>query len=126
MQFYDRAKIFVKAGDGGNGSVHFRREKYVPYGGPDGGDGGRGGSIYLEIDPGLNTLVDYHYRQHHQAGSGGNGFKQRSHGAKGSDIVLRVPAGTVVRDAETRDLLADLVDLGQRVMVARGGRGGLG
>jgi GTP-binding protein len=126
MQFYDRAKIFIKAGDGGNGSVHFRREKYVPYGGPDGGDGGRGGSVYLEADPGLNTLVDYHYRQHHRAGNGGNGFKQRSHGAKGEDIVLRVPAGTVVRDAESGELLADLVEPDQRVMVARGGRGGLG
>jgi GTP-binding protein len=126
MQFYDRAKIFVKAGDGGNGSAHLRREKYVPYGGPDGGDGGRGGSVYLEIDPGLNTLVDYHYRQHHHAGNGGNGFKQRSHGAKGEDIVLRVPAGTVVREAESGELLADLVDHDQRLMVARGGRGGLG
>jgi GTP-binding protein len=126
MQFYDRAKIFVKAGDGGNGSVHFRREKYVPYGGPDGGDGGRGGSVYLEIDPALNTLVDYHYHQHHRARNGGNGSKQRSHGAKGDDVVLRVPAGTVVRDAETGELLADMVDPAQPVMVARGGRGGLG
>src|SRR5579885_969762 len=126
MQFYDRAKIFVKAGDGGNGSVHFRREKYVPYGGPDGGDGGRGGSVYLQIDPSLNTLVDFHYHQHYKAGSGGNGAKQRSHGAKGEDIILRVPAGTVVRDAETNELLADMVDPSQQVMVARGGRGGLG
>jgi GTP-binding protein len=126
MQFYDRAKIFVKAGDGGNGSVHFRREKYVPYGGPDGGDGGRGGSAYLEIDTGLNTLVDYHYRQHHRAGNGGNGFKQRSHGAKGEDVILRMPAGTIVRDADSGELLADLVDPDQRVQVARGGRGGLG
>ncbi len=126
MQFYDRAKIFVKAGDGGNGSVHFRREKYVPYGGPDGGDGGRGGSVYFEIDPGLNTLVDYHYRQHHRAGNGGVGLKQRMHGAKGEDVVLRVPAGTVVRDADTNELLADMVDPDQRVQVARGGRGGLG
>ena len=126
MQFYDRAKIFVHAGDGGNGSAHLRREKYVPYGGPDGGDGGRGGSVYLVIDPGLNTLVDYHYRQHHHAGNGGGGAKQRMHGAKGEDIVLRVPAGTMVRDADTDELLADMVDPDQRVMVARGGRGGLG
>ncbi len=126
MQFYDRAKIFVKAGDGGNGSAHFRREKYVPYGGPDGGDGGRGGSVYLEIDTSLNTLVDYHYRQHHRAGSGGGGFKQRSHGAKGDDVVLRVPAGTIVRDAESGELLADLVEPDQSVQVVRGGRGGLG
>jgi GTP-binding protein len=126
MQFYDRAKIFVKAGAGGNGSVHFRREKYVPYGGPDGGDGGRGGSVYLQIDPNLNTLVDFHYHQHYKAGSGSNGAKQRSHGAKGEDIILRVPAGTVVRDAETNQLLADMIDPAQQVMVARGGRGGLG
>jgi GTP-binding protein len=126
MQFYDRAKIFVQAGAGGNGSAHLRREKYVPYGGPDGGDGGRGGSIYLLTDPGLNTLVEYHYRQHHRAGNGGNGFKQRSHGAKGDDITLRVPPGTVVRDAETSELLADMTDPDQRVMIARGGRGGLG
>ena len=126
MQFYDRAKIFVQAGAGGNGSAHLRREKYVPYGGPDGGDGGRGGSVYLVIDPGLNTLVDYHYRQHHHAGDGGVGSKQRSHGAKGEDIVLRVPAGTIVRDADTNELLADMVDPDQRVMVGRGGRGGLG
>ena len=126
MQFYDRAKIFVQAGAGGNGSAHLRREKYVPYGGPDGGDGGRGGSVYLVIDPGLNTLVDYHFRQHHHAGSGGSGSKQRMHGAKGEDVVLRVPAGTIVRDADTNELLADMVDPDQRVMVARGGRGGLG
>ena len=126
MQFYDRAKIFVKAGDGGNGSAHFRREKYVPYGGPDGGDGGRGGSVYLEIDTSLNTLVDYHYRQHHRAGNGGGGFKQRSHGAKGDDVVLRVPPGTIVRDAENGELLADLVEPDQSVQVVRGGRGGLG
>lgn len=126
MQFYDRAKIFIKAGDGGNGSAHLRREKYVPYGGPDGGDGGRGGSVYLVIDPGLNTLVDYHYRQHHRAGNGGVGSKQRMHGAKGEDVVLRVPAGTLVRDADTNELLADMVDPDQQVMVARGGRGGLG
>ncbi len=126
MQFYDRAKIYVKAGDGGNGSAHLRREKYVPYGGPDGGDGGRGGSVYFVIDPGLNTLVDYHYRQHYHAGNGGHGSKQRSHGAKGEDIVLRVPPGTVIRDAENGELLADLVAPDQRVLVARGGRGGLG
>src|ERR1043166_5974212 len=122
----DQARIWVKAGDGGNGVVSFRRQKFVPYGGPDGGDGGRGGSVYLEIDTGLNTLVDYHYRQHHHAGNGGHGTKQRMHGAKGDDVVLRVPACTVVRDAETAELLADMVDPDQRVQVARGGRGGLG
>jgi GTPase len=126
MQFFDRAKIYVRAGDGGNGSAHFRREKYVPRGGPDGGDGGRGGSVYMEADGSLNTLVDFHYHPHHKAGSGVAGGGQQKHGAKGADLLLKVPTGTVVRDAETGELVADLVEAGQRVMVARGGRGGLG
>jgi GTPase len=126
MQFYDRAKIYVTAGNGGNGSVHFRREKFVPLGGPDGGDGGRGGSIYLEVDPGMNTLVDYHYHPHHKARAGGAGGGQKMHGAKGEDLVLKVPPGTVVRSEESGELVADLTEPGQRVMVARGGRGGLG
>jgi GTPase len=124
--FYDHTKIFVKAGDGGNGSIHFRREKFAPLGGPDGGDGGRGGSVYMEATPNLNTLVDYRYRQHFKAESGEAGAKQKMHGAAGEDIVLLVPCGTVVRDADTQELMADLVEEGQRVMVARGGRGGLG
>ena len=126
MQFYDRAKIYVKAGNGGNGVVHFRREKYVPRGGPDGGDGGRGGSVYLEADRSLNTLADFHYHPHHKAGSGVAGGGQQKHGAKGDDLVIKVPSGTVVRDAETGELVADMVEAGQQVMVARGGRGGLG
>ncbi len=126
MQFYDRAKIFVRAGRGGNGSSHMRREKFVPFGGPDGGDGGRGGSVYLEADTGMNTLVDYHYNPQHKATSGGSGGRQKMHGAAGDDLVLKVPAGTLVRDAETGETLADLTEPGQRVMVARGGRGGLG
>jgi GTP-binding protein len=124
--FYDHTKIFVKAGDGGNGSIHFRREKFAPYGGPDGGDGGRGGSVYMEATANQNTLVDYRYRQHFNAEAGEAGARQKMHGAKGEDIVLIVPCGTVVRDAETQELVADLVEPGQRVMVARGGRGGLG
>jgi GTP-binding protein len=124
--FYDHTKIYVKAGDGGDGSIHFRREKFVPYGGPDGGDGGRGGSIYMEADSKLNTLIDFRYRQHFKASSGGAGARQKKHGTKGEDLVLRVPCGTVIRDAETNQLVADLVDDGQRVMIARGGRGGLG
>src|SRR5690348_202630 len=124
--FYDHTKIFVKAGDGGNGSIHFRREKFAPLGGPDGGDGGRGGSVYMEATPNLNTLVDYRYRQHFKAGAGEAGARQKMHGAKGEDIVLKVPCGTVVRDAETQELVADLVEDGQQVMVGRGGRGGLG
>ncbi|HEU5345444.1 MAG TPA: GTPase ObgE [Ktedonobacterales bacterium] len=126
MQFYDRAKIFVAAGNGGNGSSHMRREKFVPFGGPDGGDGGRGGSVYLEADLGMNTLVDYHYRQRHRATSGGGGGRQKMHGAAGDDLILMAPAGTVARDAATGELLADLTEPGQRVLVARGGRGGLG
>jgi GTP-binding protein len=126
MEFFDRAKIFAKAGNGGNGSVHFRREKYVPMGGPDGGDGGRGGSIYMQADSRLNTLVDFHYNRHYQAKSGQAGGGRKMHGAKGKDLVLRVPPGTVVREAETHELLADLTEPDQRVMVARGGRGGLG
>src|ERR1051326_1497134 len=124
--FYDHTKIYVKAGDGGNGSSHFRREKFAPRGGPDGGDGGRGGSIYLDATRNMNTLIDYRYRHHFKAGAGGAGMRQKMHGAKGADVVLRGPCGTVVRDADTNELIADLVEDGQRVMVARGGRGGLG
>ena len=124
--FYDHTKIYVKAGDGGNGSSHFRREKFAPRGGPDGGDGGRGGSVYLEATSNMNTLIDYRYRHHFKAGAGGAGMRQKMHGAKGEDVVLRVPLGTIVRDADTNELIADLVEDGQRVMVARGGRGGLG
>jgi len=124
--FYDHTKIYVKAGAGGNGSIHFRREKFTPYGGPDGGDGGRGGSVYIEANSNLNTLIDYRYHQHFKATPGGAGARQKMHGAKGEDIVLKVPRGTIIRDADTHELIADLVDEGQRVMVARGGRGGLG
>ena len=126
MQFYDKATIHIIAGDGGGGSAHFRREKFVPYGGPDGGDGGRGGSVYLEADPSLNTLVDLHYHPHHIAKGGGSGGMQRMHGAKGDDLFLKVPPGAIARNAETGALVADLTEPGQRVMVARGGRGGLG
>lgn len=124
--FYDHTKIFVKAGDGGDGSIHFRREKFAPLGGPDGGDGGRGGSIYIESTPNLNTLIDYRYRQHFKSDSGEAGARQQMHGAKGEDVILYVPCGTIVRDADTQEVLADLVDEKQQVMVARGGRGGLG
>ena len=124
--FYDHTKIYVKAGDGGDGSIHFRREKFVPYGGPDGGDGGRGGSIYMEADARLNTLIDFRFRQHFKASSGGAGARQKKHGNKGEDLLMRIPCGTVIRDAETKELIVDLVDDGQRIMIARGGRGGLG
>ncbi len=124
--FYDHTKIFVKAGDGGNGSIHFRREKFAPFGGPDGGDGGKGGSVYVEATNDLNTLVDYRYRQHFKATPGEAGARQKMHGAAGEDITLKVPCGTIVRDGESGELIADLVEAGQNVMVARGGRGGLG
>ena len=124
--FYDHTRIFVKAGDGGNGSMHFRREKFAPFGGPDGGDGGRGGSVFIEATDGLNTLIDYRYRQHFKATPGEPGARQKMHGKAGEDITLKVPCGTVVRDAESGELIADLIEDGQHVMVARGGRGGLG
>jgi GTPase len=124
--FYDHTKIFVKAGSGGDGSIHFRREKFAPFGGPDGGDGGRGGSIYFEATNGLNTLIDFRYKQQFKAESGDPGIRQKMHGAKGEDVFLKVPCGTVIRNAETNTLVADLTEPGQQVMVARGGRGGLG
>jgi GTP-binding protein len=123
---FDRVKIFVKAGDGGDGSPHMRREMYVPEGGPDGGDGGRGGSVYVEADAHFNTLSSFAHKKHFKAESGGRGLRQRQHGASGDDLVLKVPPGTLVRPAEGDDILADLVSPGDRVMVARGGRGGLG
>ncbi len=124
--FLDRVKIWVRAGDGGNGAATFRREAHVPRGGPDGGDGGRGGSVYLTVDPGLTTLLDFRYRHHFRAGSGGRGERARRHGKAGEDQVLPVPPGTAVIEDASDELLADLVQTDQTVMVARGGRGGLG
>ncbi|MDK2856193.1 MAG: GTPase [Bacillota bacterium] len=124
--FYDTAKIFVRGGDGGNGCISFRREKYVPRGGPDGGDGGKGGDVVLVADEGLRTLVDFHYRAHFKAERGEHGRGSNMHGASAKDLVIRVPVGTVVKDAETGAVLADLTVPGQREVVARGGRGGRG
>ena len=123
---YDHTKIFIKAGDGGHGSLHFRREKFAPFGGPDGGDGGRGGSIYFEATHNLNTLIDYRYRHNFTADSGGAGAGQKMHGQKGEDVTLLVPCGTIIRNADSGEVIADLIDHGQQVMIARGGRGGLG
>lgn len=123
--FYDYAKVHVKGGDGGNGIVAFRREKYVPKGGPAGGDGGRGGSVYLQADSGLRTLVDFRYQTHYKGERGAHGQGAKRHGAAGKDIVLKVPLGTVVRDEEGR-VLGDLRTHGQKVLVAKGGEGGLG
>lgn len=123
---YDRATIEVKAGSGGNGSASLRHEKFVAKGGPDGGDGGRGGSVYLLADPNVNTLLSYRYKRHYKAESGGHGSKQKKQGKSGHDLSLSVPVGTVVFDDATGEPLADLTEVGQRVLVARGGRGGLG
>lgn len=124
--FYDYAKVNVKAGDGGNGIVAFRREKYVPKGGPAGGDGGKGGSIILRADEGLRTLIDFRYQTHYKGKRGDHGSGAKQHGRSADDIVLRVPVGTVVRDADTKKLLGDLRHHGQEIVVAQGGRSGRG
>ncbi|MCL4515913.1 MAG: GTPase ObgE [Firmicutes bacterium] len=124
--FVDEAKIHVQAGAGGNGCVGFRREKYVPAGGPAGGDGGRGGSVIAEVDPGLSTLLDFRYRQHYKAASGEHGMGSDMHGKNAGDLVIKVPPGTIIRNAETGEVIADLTRPGQRVIIARGGRGGRG
>lgn len=124
--FVDEARIYVEGGAGGNGCVAFRREKYVPKGGPSGGDGGRGGSVRLRADPGLSTLLDYRYRRHFRAPRGEHGSGDKRTGADGEDIVIPVPLGTSVRDADSGELLGDLVEAGQELVVARGGRGGRG
>jgi GTPase len=124
--FLDRVKIWVRAGDGGDGAATFRREAHVPRGGPDGGDGGRGGSLYLRVDPGQTTLRDFRFSHHFKAPAGGRGERARRHGKAGEDLDLPVPPGTAVVDDATGELVADLVATGQRTLVARGGRGGLG
>lgn len=126
VMFVDEVTIEVRAGDGGNGCVAFRREKFVPRGGPSGGDGGRGGDVTLVADEHLTTLLDYHFQHYHRAEHGGNGGANLRHGKHGQNCELRVPLGTVVYDEETGDWLADLIRPGQRVVVARGGRGGHG
>ena len=124
--FLDRVKIWVRAGDGGDGAATFRQEAHVPRGGPDGGDGGRGGSVYLRVDAGQTTLRDFTQKRHYRATAGGRGTRARRHGRAGDDLTLEVPPGTAIYDDETGALLADLVAGGQSAMVARGGRGGLG
>jgi GTP-binding protein len=126
MKFIDEARIEVIAGDGGNGSASMRREKFVPRGGPDGGDGGRGGTIYACADRNLNTLIDFRFTRTHRAQRGENGGNKDCYGKGGDDIVLRMPVGTVITDQETGELVADLDEDGKQVVVARGGRGGLG
>lgn len=124
--FYDRAKIYVQAGSGGNGVVSFRKEKFAPRGGPNGGNGGRGGNVILYVDPGLNTLYHLQHQVHHRAERGAHGGGANRTGASGADVRIPVPPGTVVRNAETGAVVADLVHPGQEVIVARGGRGGRG
>ncbi|MDP2662853.1 MAG: GTPase ObgE [Dehalococcoidia bacterium] len=124
--FQDVVKIYVESGAGGNGVVAFRREKFVPFGGPSGGDGGRGGSVYLEIDPHLNTLMPFRRKRHFRARHGGHGEGSNRHGASAEDIIIKAPPGTTVREAETGEQLADLTEPGDRLLVAKGGKGGFG
>ncbi|MGQ2358125.1 GTPase ObgE [Pediococcus pentosaceus] len=124
--FVDQVKINVKAGNGGNGIVAFRREKYVPNGGPAGGDGGRGGNVVLKVDPGLRTLMDFRYRHKFKADSGKNGMNKQMTGRSSQDLVISVPGGTIVRDLTTGRVIGDLTDNGQELVVAKGGRGGRG
>ncbi|MGI6587496.1 MAG: GTPase ObgE [Peptococcia bacterium] len=124
--FYDYTKIYVKGGDGGKGMISFRREKYVPAGGPSGGDGGKGGSVILEAEEGLRTLADFRFQRHFKAERGENGKAKNMHGADGADLLIKVPVGTVIRLAETKEVIADLASDGQQFVVARGGRGGKG
>jgi GTP-binding protein len=126
MKFLDQAKIYIRSGNGGGGAVSFRREKFIEYGGPDGGDGGKGGDVWIEAVDGLNTLIDYRYQQHHKAKTGGHGMGRNRTGAGGEDIVLRVPVGTQVFDEDREELLADMTENGMRVLLARGGNGGFG
>lgn len=126
MKFLDRAKIFLKAGDGGDGCLSFRHEKFLEYGGPDGGDGGNGGSIYFEGVNHLNTLIDYRYQQHFKAQRGENGRGANCYGAKGKDLILKVPVGTEILDESGEIVLADIVEEGQTFLVAQGGKGGRG
>jgi GTPase len=126
VRFLDEAKVYVKSGDGGNGCLSFRREKFIEFGGPDGGDGGNGGNVIVEAVDGLNTLIDYRYRQHFKAKRGKNGAGQNRTGARGEDVALWVPVGTQVFSEDRSMLIADLTETGQRVVIAAGGRGGFG
>ncbi len=126
MKFLDQCKVYIRSGNGGGGAVSFRREKYIEYGGPDGGDGGRGGDVWIEAVEGLNTLIDYRYQQHFKAGTGGHGMGRNRYGAAGEDVVLRVPVGTQVLDEDKETLVADLDQAGTRLLLAKGGNGGWG
>jgi len=126
MKFVDEAVITVRAGDGGNGCISFRREKFIPFGGPDGGDGGGGGSVWLVADEGINTLIDFRHQRHFKAARGQNGMGSQMYGKGGEDTTIRVPVGTVVTNVDTDEVIGDLAKHGQRLLVAEGGKGGLG
>ncbi len=126
MKFLDQAKIYVRSGDGGNGSAHFRREKFIEFGGPDGGDGGKGGDVWAEAVENLNTLIDFRYQQHFKAPAGAPGRGRNMTGANGADVVLKVPVGTEILDEDNETLIADLDAPGKRVLIAHGGNGGFG
>src|SRR5882672_9216782 len=126
MKFLDQAKVYIRSGNGGAGCVSFRREKFIEFGGPDGGDGGRGGDIIAECVDGLNTLIDYRYQQHFKAKTGGHGMGKNRSGAAGAGVVLKVPKGTQIFDEDNETLLADLVEIGDRAVLAKGGNGGFG
>src|ERR1700722_5697427 len=126
MKFLDQCKVVIRSGAGGGGAVSFRREKFIPRGGPDGGDGGRGGDVWIEAVEGLNTLIDFRYQQHFKAGTGGPGLRRDRHGANGADVELRVPVGTEVFEADHETLIADLAQAGDRLRLAAGGNGGFG
>jgi GTP-binding protein len=126
MKFLDQAKVYIKSGDGGAGAVSFRREKFIEFGGPDGGDGGRGGDVWVEAVDGLNTLIDYRYQQHFRAKTGIHGMGRNMTGAKGPDVTLKVPAGTQIYEEDNETLIADLTEVGQRFKLAEGGNGGFG
>jgi GTP-binding protein len=126
VKFLDEAKVYVRSGDGGAGCVAFRREKFIEFGGPNGGDGGRGGDVWVECVEGLNTLIDYRYQQHFKAKKGEHGMGSNRHGANGADVVLKVPAGTEIIAEDGETLIADMTHVGQRVRLAKGGNGGFG
>ena len=126
MKFLDQCKIYIRSGNGGGGAVSFRREKYIEYGGPDGGDGGRGGDVWAEAVEGLNTLIDYRYQQHFKADTGIHGMGRNRHGAAGEDVVLKVPVGTQILEEDKETLIADMDEAGKRVLLAKGGNGGWG
>src|ERR1700679_4276944 len=126
MKFLDQCKVYIRSGDGGGGAVSFRREKFIPRGGPDGGDGGRGGDVWVEAFEGLNTLIDFRYQQHFKAETGVHGMGRDRHGHNGADVVLKVPVGTEVLAEDKETLIADMNVVGKRVRLAKGGNGGFG